>query len=32
LNFYQTNPIARASSVMAELSQMAANPKTMAAE
>ncbi|MEE9455072.1 MAG: NADH-quinone oxidoreductase subunit NuoG [Paracoccaceae bacterium] len=31
-NFYQTNPIARASSVMAELSQIAATPKPMAAE
>ncbi|MCK4860732.1 MAG: NADH-quinone oxidoreductase subunit G [Rhodobacteraceae bacterium] len=31
-NFYQTNPIARASSVMAELSQLAASPKPMAAE
>ena len=31
-NFYQTNPIARASSVMAELSQMATSPKPMAAE
>jgi len=31
-NFYQTNPIARASSVMAELSQMATSQKPMAAE
>lgn len=31
-NFYQTNPIARASSVMAELSQNATNAKPMAAE
>ncbi|MHA1128879.1 MAG: NADH-quinone oxidoreductase subunit NuoG [Alphaproteobacteria bacterium] len=31
-NFYQTNPVARASSVMAELSQLAASPKPMAAE
>lgn len=31
-NFYQTNPIARASSVMAELAQMASSPKPMAAE
>lgn len=30
--FYQTNPIARASSVMAELAQMASSPKPMAAE
>jgi len=31
-DFYQTNPIARASSVMAELSQIAANAKPIAAE
>ncbi|OUS08605.1 NADH-quinone oxidoreductase subunit G [Rhodobacterales bacterium 52_120_T64] len=31
-SFYQTNPIARASSVMAELSQLAASQKPMAAE
>jgi len=31
-NFYQTNPIARASSVMAEMAQLAASPKPMAAE
>ncbi len=31
-DFYQTNPIARASSVMAELSQIATTPKPMAAE
>ena len=31
-DFYQTNPIARASSVMAELSQLASSQKPMAAE
>mgnify|MGYP000551271833 CR=1 FL=1 len=31
-DFYQTNPIARASSVMAEMAQLAASPKPMAAE
>ncbi|MGE4610650.1 MAG: NADH-quinone oxidoreductase subunit NuoG [Paracoccaceae bacterium] len=31
-NFYQTNPIARASSVMAEMAQLVASQKPMAAE